>query len=736
MSYLPIFFEDYQGYIYDLGAISNKRKKKFSIDPVKLEGFKSSSETKKGQFTSASEFGFSFKTNEKQNLYIKLEDLQADWDLYLAPTRPEQPLKGFPIEVSTQVVNSRSSTHYGNEDELIFSALPAGRYFLSVKKNPWSPGDENLNEPFSLILNSKIFDQQTTLPNDKYLTDQWYLFNNGQFEDKGLPAVALGEKADGIKPNQDIFAPEAWKINHDAEDIVVAIVDSGVEIEHPDLKQNIWINTAELNGIDGEDDDENGYDDDIFGWNFVADNNNPNPLPTDNGHGTHVAGTVGAVGNNNIGVSGVAWDVKLMAINVANEERQFLHTDKAIEYAAKNGAAIINCSFGMNLKRKIADVALYVTSKGRLTEDAPEEIKAGLKGDIKALNMARKYDSLIIFAAGNENSYHDELFRWKGIGNLDDYLSPSNFIGHFHDNVIIVSATDGTGKQTPYSNIGETIDISAPGGNTNATPKLGILSTVPSFRQISWDSDAIIKTENSGNYDYMQGTSMAAPVVSGAAALVLSTNPELSAPEVSEVLKQSAIHDPNLKGIAGKDGLRLNLEHALKLASEWQGVEAYLDTFDGTPKADILVSSQHDSLLKGFRGNDSLRGLSGKDTLRGGRGRDRLEGGGANDLIIGGRGRDQLVYTSIQDSPVYKPDIAQFKQNDTFDFRGFDGSVNDRGKQKLRLIKEQEFSGEAGDLMVRSNGIFADINGDKLADFSVLFQKELGFTPGEANFIL
>ena len=730
MTELPIFFEDYKGLIYDLGVINSKSKREYSIDPTKLKDFISSASPQKRSI------GFSFKTTKTQNLFIELNDLQSDWDLYLAPTRPQQPLKGTPIESRGQVLNSRSSTHYGNEDELIFSSLPAGRYFISVAKNYGSPGNDNLNDPFNLVLDSKTFDQKTTLPNDKYLADQWYLFNNGQFEDKSS-ALWLGEEADGIKPNQDIFAPEAWKINHDAEDVVVAIVDSGVDIEHPDLKQNIWINTAELNGVDGEDDDMNGKDDDIFGWNFGAGNNDPNPLPNDTGHGTHVAGTVGAVGNNYIGVSGVAWGVQLMAISIADPHTGGLvNTKKAIIYAVENGADIVNCSFGSNPKTKIAELALYVTSQGRLTEDAPAPIQRLLKADIKALNIARKNDSLVVLAAGNENAYRDELFRWNGIGNLNDYLSLPNFIGNFHDNVITVGATDGTGKQTPYSNIGVSIDISAPGGNTRVTPELGILSTVPSSRKIDFDTEAVIKTKNSGNYDYMQGTSMAAPVVSGAAALVRATNPELSAPEVSEVLKQSAIHDPNLKGIAGKDGLRLNLEQALKLASEWQGVEAYLDKFDGTPGADVLISSQHDSLLKGFRGNDSLRGLSGNDTLRGGRGRDRLEGGGANDLIIGGRGRDQLVYTSTQDSPVYKPDIAQFKANDTFDFSGFDGSINDRGKQKLRLINEQEFSGEAGDLMVRPNGIFADINGDKLADFSVLFQKELSFTPGEANFIL
>ena len=126
---------------------------------------------------------------------------------------------------------------------------------------------------------------------------------------------------------------------------IIAILDTGVDYIHPDLEENIWINEAELNGIEGYDDDENGYIDDIRGWDFHHQTNTP---LDDNMHGTHVAGIAGAVGNNGIGIAGAAWDVKLMPLKVfqASGIGDAATIAQGIEYAYMNGATVLNMSFG------------------------------------------------------------------------------------------------------------------------------------------------------------------------------------------------------------------------------------------------------------------------------------------------------------------------------------------------------------------------------------------------------
>ena len=138
---------------------------------------------------------------------------------------------------------------------------------------------------------------------------------------------------------------------------VIAIIDTGVDYTHPDLEANIWINTAEQNGVEGFDDDGNGYIDDIRGWDFI---NNDNAPLDDNMHGTHVAGIAGAVGNNGLGISGAAWNVKLMPIKVFQSSGRGNATDiaKAVEYATSNGATIQNMSFGSYAESSTLKAAL------------------------------------------------------------------------------------------------------------------------------------------------------------------------------------------------------------------------------------------------------------------------------------------------------------------------------------------------------------------------------------------
>ncbi len=168
----------------------------------------------------------------------------------------------------------------------------------------------------------------TAVPNDPMYASQWSLTGS---------ASTAG----------NIAATQAWDFGTNSNTIIVGVIDTGIDYTHPDLAANIWTNTREIAG-NGIDDDGNGYRDDIRGWNFVANNNNP---MDDNSHGTHVAGTIGAVGNNGVGVAGVAWNVKLMPLKFMDASGGGYLSDavRAVDYARVNGAKIINASFGRRL---------------------------------------------------------------------------------------------------------------------------------------------------------------------------------------------------------------------------------------------------------------------------------------------------------------------------------------------------------------------------------------------------
>ncbi|MGF7117269.1 S8 family serine peptidase [Methanobacterium oryzae] len=226
-----------------------------------------------------------------------------------------------------------------------------------------------------------------------------------------------------------INATDAWDITTGSSNVIIAVVDSGIDLLHLDLKGNIWTNEAELNGISGVDDDGNEYIDDIYGWNFLKDTNN---VTDDNGHGTHVAGIIAATGNNTEGVTGVTWNAKIMALKFldANGYGYVEDAVNAINYAAKMGAHIINNSWG-----------------GSTYSQA-------LKDAIDACN------ALVVCAAGNE---------YSGVDN-DKYPNyPSSFTSN---NIIAVAAINGDDNIAYFSNYGvNSVDVAAPGSN--------IYSTVP-----------------------------------------------------------------------------------------------------------------------------------------------------------------------------------------------------------------------------------------------------------------
>lgn len=318
--------------------------------------------------------------------------------------------------------------------------------------------------------------------NDPGLGLQWHYINTG---DKSISSVA--------RAGADINCAEAWKLETGDPRIVVAIVDEGVQYTHEDLAANMWVNTAEKEGTAGTDDDGNGYRDDIHGYNFVDDGPVTWDKTGDSGHGTHVAGTVAAVNNNNIGVCGIAGGdgsgngVRLMSCQIFSNGTGGASDimAKALHYAADNGACIAQCSFGFD--------------SGFLTSDSEYETLYSVEYDaikyfISARNTEALDGGLVIFAAGNEGSYM------------------AGYPGAYHD-FISVAAVSTDGLPAYYTNYGPGVKISAPGGDFFEDPaadgKCQVYSTMPD------------------GYGHNQGTSMACPHVSGIAALGLSYALEL-----------------------------------------------------------------------------------------------------------------------------------------------------------------------------------------------------------------
>jgi subtilisin family serine protease len=364
-----------------------------------------------------------------------------------------------------------------------------------------------------------------------------------------------------------INAPRAWATTTGSARVTVAVIDTGIDYTHPDLYQNIWINQQEIpagrranlidvdgdglitfrdlndprnqgafkitdvNGdgrIDARDilapmvrdargrdtgkggwafpgntlDGDTAHPNDFVGWNFVANNNDPFD---DNGHGTHVAGTIGASANNG-GVVGVAWNVQLMALKFIDANGQ--GTDDlaaaAVRYSADHGARVSNNSYTGPFSQPLADAVQYAAAR--------------------SFGPGQGVGQVFTVAAGN------------GGANLD--MAPSYPASIAQPNVLTVAASDDNGALAPFSNYGpRTVDVAAPGVN--------IYSTLPG-----------------GGYGYKSGTSMATPQAAGVAALLLAKDPSLSAAQVVDRITRTVTPAPSLGGKTGGGGV-LNAAAAL-----------------------------------------------------------------------------------------------------------------------------------------------------------------------------
>jgi subtilisin family serine protease/subtilisin-like proprotein convertase family protein len=325
-------------------------------------------------------------------------------------------------------------------------------------------------------------------PNDARFADLYGLHNTGQT---------------GGTPDADIDALEAWSITVGSADIVVGVIDTGVDYRHEDLAANMWRNPGEIPG-NSTDDDGNGVIDDVHGFNAIDGSGDPFD---DHNHGTHTAGTIGAIGDNGVGLAGVSWNTRIMPIKFLNSEGFGTTADaiRAIDYA---------------VAQTLAGVNLRVLSNSWGGDDFNQAL-------LDAITAAGEAGMLFVAAAGNASSNTDALPHYPA-----SYRAP---------NLVSVAATDHHDGLAWFSNYGATsVDLGAPGTE--------ILSTAPGH-----------------SYQFLSGTSMATPHVAGVAALALSVNPTLTADELKDLLLTSADPLPSLAGVTAS-GRRLNAASAVAQA--------------------------------------------------------------------------------------------------------------------------------------------------------------------------
>lgn len=327
--------------------------------------------------------------------------------------------------------------------------------------------DEVKNAPEIDFIEPNYIYHTADVPNDPYYTDaQW-----------NMQAGGYGCQAS-----------TAWN-NHKtgSGNVYVGVIDQGYMYQHDDLKNNAGVNPGEIPG-NGIDDDQNGYIDDVYGWNFY--NNNATVYNGSDFHGTHVAGIIGAEGGNGIGVAGVVWNVKLLGA-------KFIEGNTGTAFSA---ALAIDYFIALKAKQKLNIVAICCSWEGNISSKNLEA----------AVRRAGKAGILIVAAAGNSASNNDKTAVY-----------PANYKT---DNVIAVASIGRNGNLSYFSNYGaKTVDIAAPG-------------------------ESIVSTYLNNSYAALSGTSMAAPHVAGAAALYAAAHPGASMKEIRAAIISAAIPTPSLSG--------------------------------------------------------------------------------------------------------------------------------------------------------------------------------------------
>jgi len=492
----------------------------------------------------------------------------------------------------------------------------------------------------------------TATPDDTHFGRLWGLHNTGQ-----------SVNGTSGTPDADIDAPEAWDITTGSPNVVVAVIDSGVDYNHPDLAANVWTNPGEIPG-DGQDNDGNGHVDDVMGWDFVDNDNDP--MDSDD-HGTHVAGTIAAVGNNSVGITGVCWTAKLMALRFLDAFGwgTTANAVSAIEYANDKGAHIINNSWGggsfsQALEEAIdASSALVVCAAGNTGTNidiapfypasftAPHIISVAATDQndnrsiwtpysssnygITSVDVAAPGTSIYSCRPAREDVWSDDFegaFGWttdgtnnswglteeasrssshsltdrpdadylpgtesyaqtpaidlssnsgavltfwfKGTSQIGDYfyVQASNNGVNFDELILVIGEDEGiywSGSQTTFALA--TADLGTYDGSSSLYLRFNFYSNADGNVAEGWFFDDVTLTAASSFYDgteyqFLQGTSMAAPHVSGLAALIKAHNPSLSNTEIKAAIENSVDPKASLSGLVATGG-RVNAHNAL-----------------------------------------------------------------------------------------------------------------------------------------------------------------------------
>lgn len=360
----------------------------------------------------------------------------------------------------------------------IKSTIP-GQDIVVVKRPVFETPESVINlmsqNPLVEIVEPNFIYHISKVPNDPLFGKLWGMQNTGQADSENKVGIA------GV----DIGAVQAWDIETGSKNTVVAVIDTGINYNHPDLKDNIWVNDVELKGQAGVDDDNNGVVDDIYGANFVESTKPTGDNMDDHGHGSHCSGTIGGHGDDGQGIVGVSWNVRIMGVKFLSKDGSgsLEGALQAIDYATKMGAKILSNSWG----------------GGNYSETLKQ-----------AIQRANDAGAIFIAAAGNESNDND--------------VNPSYPATYDVPNVLSVAAIDNKGKMASFSNYGKTkVHVAAPGVN--------IYSSITGV-----------------GYDSWSGTSMATPHVSGMAALLLSHEPTLTAQQMKERIITTALPTAGTRG--------------------------------------------------------------------------------------------------------------------------------------------------------------------------------------------
>ena len=349
--------------------------------------------------------------------------------------------------------------------------------------------------------------QSSRIPNDPLFAEQWWLSNTGQ-NIGGLGTIGA-----------DIGTVLAWDTTIGSSNVIVAVIDTGIDLTHPDLIPNLWVNPGEIpdNGID---DDGNGFIDDVHGFDFGEGDGSPQDV---DGHGTAVAGTIGAAGNNGIGVSGVNWDVQLMGLKIAD---RFGGLTLAAIIGAHDYATMMiqRSQSGIDIGGElVASNNSYGGYNQAFYADAP----TGFDAERDAIERFIAEGATFVAAAGNDTFDNDNP-------DFTSFPSSYNIPG-----VISVAATDNNDALAGFSNWGQrTVHLAAPGVN-------------------------VFTTAVGGGYTYIDGTSFSSPAVAGAVALLKAHKPGASAVEIREALINSSDLLPGMQGRVESGG-RINVARALE----------------------------------------------------------------------------------------------------------------------------------------------------------------------------